>query len=84
MDTTTSDSRRTELARCILEEVDRWGTIAGDLLFARVESEFDGLDGREYSAVMGELRELGMIESFDGGYDVIHEITRDGVVRLAK
>jgi len=84
MVTSNSNSRQTELGQCILEEIDRRGSIAGDLLFMRVEAEFGDIGGREYSAVMDNLRELGMVESFDGGYDVIHEITRDGVARLAE
>jgi len=80
----TSDSRRTELGKCILEEIDRRGSVAGGLLFGRVEAEFGDIDGREYSAVMDELRELGMVETFDAGYDDRHRITREGVRRLAE
>lgn len=84
MASTTSDSRRTELGRYILEEVDRRETIAGDLLYARVRAEFGDVGGREYSAVMDELRELRMVETFDAGYDDRHRITREGVRRLAE
>jgi len=84
MGNTTSDSRRRELEKYILEVVDRRETIAGDLLYARVKAEFGDVGGREYSAVMDNLRELGMVETFDSGYDDRHRITRDGVVWLVE
>jgi hypothetical protein len=53
------------------------------VLFSHVEREFPGIDGREYADALTQLRKLNLLHSFDGGYDRIHEVTRQGSCMLA-
>ncbi len=79
-----SDSRQKQIGYTILETVDRHGTISNTVLFSRVEREFPDVDGREYADALTQLRELNLLHSFDGGYDRIHEVSRQGSCMLAR
>lgn len=75
--------RTKDIARTALLIIDKHGTVSNKVLFSRIEREHSDVGGREYSTALTQLRELNLVRSFDGGYDRIHEITRQGVCTLA-
>lgn len=75
--------RTKDIAQTALETIEKHGTITNSVLFSRIECEHSDLGGREYSKAVKQLRELNLVRSFDGGYDRIHEVTREGSCMLA-
>ncbi len=78
-----SKKRNKDIARTVLETVEKHGSITNSVLFSRINREYSDVDGREYSTAITKLRELNLVRSFDGGYDRIHEVTRQGSCMLA-
>lgn len=79
----SSETRQKRISQSILDTVDSHGTIPNMVLYSRVEHEFPNIDGREYADALKQLRQLDLLYSFDGGYDRLHEVTREGACMLA-
>ena len=62
--------------------LEKRGTVANDLLYSQLESEYPDLRAREFADSIEQLETLELIESFDAGYDIRYEITRKGVCSL--
>lgn len=78
------DSRQQRIGHAILDIVERHDPVTNKVLFSCLSRDFPDLHGREYAEALTQLRELGLIHSFDGGYDKMHEITREGACMLTE
>ncbi|WP_139169277.1 hypothetical protein [Natronobacterium texcoconense] len=79
-----TDSRVRTLALAILEALDRFGTLSGRVLHARVEETIPEIHPSEYAEALQRVRTLELVEEIDAGYAWLYSLTNTGVVVLEK
>ena len=74
--------RKKELGFAVLEILDRFGNLSGNLLYGYLEQEVTDLHPQEFADTLHRLETLELVEDIDAGYAFIYAITNRGIMAL--